>query len=142
VDTDNLSDFESGAVDVGALTSVLAQRLTDLVPDALLVTVHTSDVWITSERGNSVVCQVARLVSNGGSVAERVCAAVERALECASEMIRQETVEPWSVREGDAHAELVGDVVRLWYGPATAPSLELPAIPLDELHIRPPLEQN
>jgi hypothetical protein len=79
------AEWSSEGVDPGALASALARRLTDLVPESLTVTVQAgSDVWIRSDRGHGVVCEVARFACTGGSVAERVCAAATQALECAS----------------------------------------------------------
>jgi hypothetical protein len=58
-------------------------------------------------------------------------------------MIAEHTGDPWPARAGQrpgwfpqAHAEIVGQSIRLYYGSPGSPILALPAISLDEVRRR------
>jgi hypothetical protein len=61
--------------------------------------------------------------------------ACERALDCASEVILEETNAPWPalVRDRLAGAEVIDGTVRLWYGNRDSPFLELGSLQLSEV---------
>jgi len=123
----------SDPVDIDVVA--LAKRLVAVVPEELTVTVQAATVYVISDRGNGAATDIASAVSFRGSLGERVCAASERALDCASEVIVEETTAPWPARAGDpfARAEVIGGAIRLWYGDRDAPFLELLPIPLNDL---------
>jgi hypothetical protein len=99
------------------------------------VSIHAEEVWIRSDRGYGAAADIAAAVDFDGSLRERVSAACERALECASEVILEETNAPWPALERDrlARAEVTDETVRLWYGDGDSPFLELIPIPLHEV---------
>jgi excisionase family DNA binding protein len=138
-----LAGLEPGDVDVEALASALAQRLAAVVPAQISVTVQAGMVWFTNEHGHGSGSDIASSASIDGSLVDRVCAAAERTLDCASDMIAEETTEPWPACAGEirgglpgAGAEPMGDAIRLWFGDPDAPVLELPRIRLDEVRRR------
>jgi hypothetical protein len=71
---------------------------------------------------------------------DRVLEAATRALVTLRTAVAQETGEPWPVDSGsgasglpEAHAEIVGDTLRMWYGERSKPALELSRIHLPRI---------
>jgi hypothetical protein len=132
---DELVGSDAVDIDVVAVAGALATRLAAVVPEELTVTVQAETVYVMSDRGNGSATDIASALNLRGSLAERLRAASERALDCASEVIAEETTAPWPARAGEpfAGAEVIGGAIRLWYGDRDAPFLELPPIPLNEV---------
>jgi hypothetical protein len=133
--TDKLAGLGPEDIDLVALAGALTKRLAAIVPAEFTVNVQDEAVYVLSDRRNGAASDLALSVTFGGSFAESVCAACERVLDCASDVIVEETTELWPARAGFPFggAEIIDDAIRLWYGDRDQPYLELPAIPIDQV---------
>ena len=128
-------------VDIDALTAALALRLAAVAPpEVRITTTERGMVDVLDDKdggaGVDVLLAVAGYESDSRSPAERVVDAGWRLLETAQEAIAEVTTEPWPQQGSgmlpEPHAELSQDsaTVRLFYGPADNPALELAALPM------------
>ncbi|MGO9959842.1 MAG: hypothetical protein ACLP50_28350 [Solirubrobacteraceae bacterium] len=126
-------------VDIDALTAALAQRLAAVAPPEVRIdTTERGMVDVLDVRGGDAGIDVALTVvareGDSRSPADRVVDASQRLLEAAQEEIAEVTTDPWPRRgfgtlpEPLAQRSQDGTTVRLLYGSATDPVLELDAL--------------
>jgi hypothetical protein len=131
-------------VDIDALTAALAQRFAAVAPpEVQIASTERGVVNVLDVRGGGGGVDVARAVgaseSDTCSPADRVVVAGWRLLNAAQEEIVEVTTDPWPCRGSgtlpEPHAQLSedGTVVRLFYGPAADPVLELAALSISDV---------
>jgi hypothetical protein len=131
-------------VDIDALSAALAQRLAAVAPPE--VRIATSERGIVNildtsgvGAGVDVSFAVAAFESNASSPADRVVDAAWRLLEAAQEEIAEVTTDPWPQQGSgtlpEPHVQLSQDraTVRLFYGSAADPVLELAALSIADV---------
>ncbi len=131
-------------IDIDALTAALAQRLAAVAPpEVRIATTERGMVNVLDVRGGGAGIDIAFAVStpdsDARSPADRAIDASQRLLEAAQEEIAEVTTDPWP-RRGfgtlpEAHAQLSQDgaTVRLLYGSAADPLLELAALSIADV---------
>jgi hypothetical protein len=131
-------------VDIDALTAALAQRLAAVAPpEVRIASSERGMVNILDASGGGAGVDVALAVtaseSNASSPAERVVDAAWRLLEAAQDEIAEVTTDPWPQRGSgslpEPHVKLSQDraTVRLFYGSAADPALELAALSIGDV---------
>ena len=131
-------------VDIDALTSALALRLAAVAPpEVRIATTERGMVDVLDVNGGGagvdVLLAVAGYESDSRSPADRVVDAGWRLLDTAQEKIAEVTTDPWPQQGSGAlpepHAQLSQDnaTVRLFYGSADNPTLELAALPIRDV---------
>ena len=139
-----ISDAVDAGVDIDALTAALAQRLAAVAPpEVRIATTERGMVEVLDVSGGGAGVDVALAVaaseSEPGSPTDRVVGAAWRLLETAQEEIAEVTTDPWPRRGAgtlpEPHAQLSQDsaTVRLFYGSAAVPVLELAALPIADV---------
>jgi hypothetical protein len=125
-----------GPIDVDALTEALALRLAAVVPDPRDATADMGMLYGTD---------VALCVAAGEADApeELVRSTVERVMASTSDHLADDTTEPWPARAGQFDGgfapigtEIAEGRLRMWWGDAAAPILELEPLPLEQVLIR------
>jgi hypothetical protein len=123
-------------IDLDALTAALAQRLAAVAPpEVRIITTERGMVDILDVRGGGAGIDIAFAITPGDgdacSPADLVCGAGWRLLEAAQEEIAEITTDPWPRRGSGTLPEPCveisqdGATVRLFYGSAADPVLEL-----------------
>lgn len=131
-------------VDIDALTAALAQRLAAVAPpEVRIATSERGMVDVLDIRGGAagvdILLSVAGYESDSRSPADRVVDAGCWLLERAQEEIAEVTTDPWpqqgsgTLPEPQAKLSQDGAAVRLFYGAADKPTLELAALPIIEV---------
>ena len=122
-----------GPIDADALVAALARRLAAVVPDAAVEAPYRGIVY-----GVDVAWWLSG--SEDRSPEELVAAVAAQVMENTSERVADETAEPWPARAGDFESgfapvgtEVRDRVVRMWWGNAEAPVLELEPLVLAEV---------
>jgi hypothetical protein len=122
-----------GPIDADALVAALARRLADVVPDAAIEAPYRGMVY-----GVDVAWWLSG--SEDRSPEELVAAIAAQVMENTSERVADETAEPWPARAGQFEGgfapvgtEVRDRVVRMWWGNAEAPVLELEPLLLAEV---------
>ncbi len=131
-------------VDIDALTAALAQRLAAVAPPEVRIAITQRgmvDVLDVRDGGAGVdiALAVATYESDTRSAADRVVNAGWRLLETAQDEIAEITTDPWPRRGSgtlpEPHAQVSQDgaTVRLFYGAASDPVLELAALSISDV---------
>jgi hypothetical protein len=137
-----LAGLDWGDVDVAALADAFANRLRVVVPYAFRVSGDRAMVLVRDWKGDGAGgIDMAYHASSpqNGSGADRVRAAAASALRNAQEDLTMVTTDPWPQHGPgqlpDPHAEITtdGETVRLFYGDATRPVLELEPLPIADV---------
>jgi hypothetical protein len=127
------SQGDPGGVDVGLLTKAVAARLRQVAPHRAMVTIEDVGFIRIGDRpgtGAGIGLTPANL-DESRTDAERVLGVVGSALASAQDEFAEISTDPWPVfgpgSLPDPHAELSDDqtVIRLWFGDADRPVLEL-----------------
>lgn len=126
-------DDYDGPIDIDALVAALGRRLAAVVPDPAQAAPHLGRVY-----GTDVAGWVAR--SEAEPPEELIAAIAARVMETTSEDLADDTAEPWPARGGQfpggfapIGTEIAGGRLRMWWGEAGAPILELVPLPLAEV---------
>ena len=131
-----LEGLDYGAIDVSALTTLIATRLAAVVPDPCEVTVYQGMVYV----GGAGI-DVARIIGDGDNPSEeRIRLVGERALEIASESLSEVTMDPWPAKPRQfpggfppCNALITDGQLNMSYGDPSAPVLTLAPISLADL---------
>ena len=134
-------------VDIDALTAALALRLAAVAPaEVRIATTERGIVDVLDVRGGGagvdVLLAVAGYESDSRSPVDRVVDAGCRLLETAQDKIAEVTTDPWPQQGSgtlpEPHAQLSQEsaIVRLFYGAADNPTLELAALPIIDVLTR------
>jgi hypothetical protein len=126
-------DDYAGPIDIEALVVALSRRLAAVVPDPALAEPYLGKVY-----GTDVAAWVAGSADQPPEALIPVIAA--RVMETTSEDLADDTTEPWPARGGQfpggfapIGAEIADGVMRMYWGEAGAPILELEPLPLAEV---------
>jgi hypothetical protein len=130
-------DDSDGRIDIDALVAALGRRLTAVVPDPAKAEPCLGKVYGTDVAG--------WVAGSADEPPEALIPAIAaRVMETTSEHLADDTTEPWPARGGQfpggfapIGAEIADGVLRMWWGEAAAPILELEPLPLAEV-LRPP----
>ena len=121
------------------LATALAARIAEVVPDTVHVSAAKSTVTIAKEESADTT-DIETIVSQNGEFKENIEAAALLILSDAQDFIAASSKSPWPF-DGEGtrsylpypHAEWSDDNLRIFFGEASSPTLELRPITLGEL---------
>ena len=132
-----------GVIDFDVLARDLAARLAEVLPPGWIITVEANVLVITSRgsRGAPISrIDFSWMVGADEPASQRVRQAARWALQTVQAGVVDEMTEVWLANSGsedaglpEAHAEVVGDQLRMWYGKRGKPLLELGPIHLTRI---------
>jgi len=117
-------------VDADALTAILANRLSKIVPAGFHVQARDGMLWYSADSGR-IAGQAGQypgwtsgtfvrdnLEALGDTADERIAGVAERALDELQDFVDEATHDPWPGRTSPPrpHAEVRGALLHLWYG--------------------------
>jgi hypothetical protein len=121
----------------------LAERIAEVVPDTVEVSAANSTVTIGTEESVDAT-DISTIISQVGELKSNIEAAALLILSDVQDFIAALSKTPWPFDSGDGgeagppylpypHAEWSNDYLRIFFGEATSPNLELLPIRLEEL---------
>jgi hypothetical protein len=125
------------------LAGALAERIAEVVPDTVQVSAANSTFTIGTEESVDAT-DIETIVNQGGELKNNIEAAALLILSDVQDFIAAFSKSPWPFHNGEGreagppylpypHAEWSNDYLRLFFGEATSPNLELRPITLEEL---------
>ena len=93
---------------------------------------YSADSWVSGYSGGIAGSYIAENLGNGETPEERIRWCAEHALDELQDFVDEESALPWPGERTvpRAHASVIGDKLRLWFGDADPPVLECEPIDL------------